>query len=170
MMKVTQTRRLILRHINIDDAEFMLRLLNDPAFMQYIGDKQVRDMESAKNYILEGPVTSYRTYGYGLYLIELMEGNAPIGICGILRRDFLDHAELGYALMPDYCGCGYAVEAAKATLELARDDLQLSRLIAITASDNKRSIKLLEKIGMLFVEMTELASDGEEVKLYGCNL
>ena len=149
----------------------MLGLLNDPAFMRFVGDKQVRDLESAKNYILEGPVTSYQTYGHGLYLIELIEDNAPIGMCGILKREFLDYfPELGYALMPEYYGCGYALEAAEATLELAREGLQLSKLVAITASDNKRSIKLLEKLGMLFVKKIELPSGGEEIKLYSCDL
>ncbi len=169
-MNVTQTRRLILRHIDTDDAEFMLALLNDPAFLQFVGDKKVRDLESAKTYILEGPVASYRTFGYGLYLIELIKGNAPIGICGIIRREFLDHADLGFALMPEHCGCGYALEAAQATLALARDGFQLSRLVAFTASGNLRSTKLLGKLGMLFVKMIELPSGGKAVKLYGCNL
>jgi RimJ/RimL family protein N-acetyltransferase len=169
-MNVTQTSRLKLRYMDSDDAEFILGLLNDPAFMRYIGDKRVRDVDAAKTYILEGPVASYQKFGYGLYLIELTEDNTPIGMCGIIKREFLDCAELGYALVPEYYGCGYALEAAEATLELAREGFQLSRLVAITASDNKRSIKLLEKLGMLFVKMIELPSGGEEIKLYGCNL
>ncbi len=101
-MSIVKTDRLSLRKIDTDDAEFMLRLLNDPTFIQYVDDKKARDLESAKTYILEGPVASYQSYGYGLYLVETIDNRAPIGICGILKRDFLDHADIGFALMPEY--------------------------------------------------------------------
>ena len=114
-MSIVKTNRLSLRKIDTDDADFMLRLLNDPDFMLYVGDKNARDVASAKTYILEGPVASYRAFGYGLYLVELNNGAESIGICGILKRDFLDHADLGFALMPEYRGVGYALEAAQAT-------------------------------------------------------
>ena len=169
-MSIVKTDRLSLRKIDTDDAAFMLRLLNDPEFIQYVGDKKARDLGSAKTYILEGPVASYQNFGFGLYLVELNDDRAPIGICGILKRDFLDHADLGFALMPGYRGCGYAFEAAQATIELARSDLKLSRIVAFTAMNNTRSIKLLERLGMSFDRMVDLPPDGKKVNLYGCNL
>ncbi len=122
-MLIVETNRLILRHIATQDATFILALLNDSSFLQYVGDKQVRNFESANNYILEGPVASYQAYGYGLYLVELIETREPIGICGVMKRDFLDHADLGFALMPEYRGNGYAFESARATVDLVRDKL-----------------------------------------------
>jgi len=169
-MSIVKSDRLSLRKINTDDAAFILRLLNDPDFIQYVGDKKARDLESAKTYIQEGPIASYQNFGFGLYLVELNDDRAPIGICGILKRDFLDHADLGFALMPGYRGCGYAFEAAQATIELARSDLKLSRIVAFTAMNNTRSIKLLETLGMSFARMVDLPPDGKKVYLYGCNL
>ena len=169
-MSIVNTDRLSLRKIDTDDAEFMLQLLNDPAFIQYVGDKKARDLESAKTYILEGPVASYHSFGFGLYLVELNDGLTPVGICGILKRDFLDHADLGFALMPGYREAGYAFEAAQATVEVARSDLKLSRIVAFTAMNNTRSIKLLERLGMAFDRMVDLPPDGKKINLYGCNL
>ena len=169
-MSIVKTDRLILRKIDTDDAAFMLRLLNDPEFIQYVGDKNARDLESAKTYILEGPVASYHSFGFGLYLVELNDGLTPIGICGILKRDFLDHADLGFALMPEYREAGYAFEAAQATIELARSDLKLPHIVAFTAENNTRSIKLLEKLGMAFDRMIDLPAGGKRVNLYGCSL
>lgn len=169
-MVITQTSRLILRQVDTDDAAFIMALLNDSSFLQYVGDKQVGNLESAKNYIREGPVASYAIYGYGLYLVELIESGEPIGICGLLKRDFLDHADLGFALMPEYCGNGYAFEAAQATVELARDKLQLAQIVAFSANDNARSIKLLEKLGMSFDKLINLPVTDKQVNLYSCSL
>jgi RimJ/RimL family protein N-acetyltransferase len=169
-MIIAQTRRLKLRHIDTDDAAFILALLNDPAFLQYVGDKQVRNLDSATNYILEGPVASYQNFGYGLYLVELIQTGKSIGICGLLKRDFLDHADLGFAFTPEYCGCGYAFESAQATLELARNNLRLGQIVAFTASDNTRSIKLLEKLGMSFDTRIDLPGADKKVNLYSVNL
>jgi len=169
-MLIVETSRLILRHIVTDDAAFILALLNDPSFLQYVGDKKVRNLESAKNYIVEGPVASYESFGYGLYLVELTRNREPIGICGILRRDFHDHAELGFALMPGYRGNGYAVEAVQATVDFARDKLRLTQIIAITDPGNVNSIKVLEKLGMTFDKRLELPGADKQLNLYSCSL
>lgn len=168
-MLIVETSRLKLRHITADDATFILALLNDSSFLQYVGDKQVRNLESAKKYILEGPVQSYQTYGYGLYLVELINTGEPIGICGVIKRDFLDHAELGFALMPGYRGNGYAFESALATVDFARDKLRLTQIIAITDPGNVNSIKLLEKLGMTFDKRLELPGADKQLSLYSCS-
>jgi ribosomal-protein-alanine N-acetyltransferase len=169
-MCVIRTSRLKLRNIGSNDAEFILRLLNDPGFIQYIGDKQIRDIQAAKTYILEGPVASYQRFGYGLYLVELLGSGIPIGICGLIKRDFLDHADLGFALMPEYCGSGYAYESARASMELAREKFQMTKIVAFTVTDNQSSIKLLEKLGMSFDKCFNLPGDDEPVNLYSCSL
>jgi RimJ/RimL family protein N-acetyltransferase len=169
-MHVAKTNRLHLRHIEIEDAGFMLSLLNDPDFLKFVGDKQVRDLDSAQSYIRQGPIASYDTYGFGLYLIELIDSREVIGICGLLKRGFLDGTELGFALMPEYRGQGYAFEAAQATIDLARDTLKLSGLIAITVDNNVRSNRLLQKLGMSFDKLIALPGSSKEVKLFSLNL
>ncbi len=169
-MVVAQASRLYLRHIEIEDAGFMLSLLNEPDFLKYVGDKQVRDLDSAQCYIRQGPIASYDTYGFGLYLVELIDSGEAIGICGLLKRSFLESADLGFALMAEYRGHGYAFEAAQATVDLARDTLKLPKLVAFTADNNDRSIKLLEKIGMSFEKLITLPGSDKEVKLFSLGL
>src|SRR5580765_5486715 len=130
-MKVLETDRLILRHLTTDDAAFILELVNEPSFIRYIGDKQVRTLEDARRYVLDGPVKSYETYGFGLNLVELKSEAKPIGICGILKRDTLPDPDIGFAFLPAYWNQGYAFEAADAVMKHARSALNLDAILAI---------------------------------------
>ena len=159
-MTVLETERLILRHFNLDDAPFVLTLLNEPSFLQYIGDKKVRTLDDARQYITNGPRASYERHGFGLYRVELADSNTPIGMCGLLKRDELPDPDIGFAFLPDYWNKGFAFEAATAVLTHAREQLKLHRVLAIVNPDNDASIKLLEKLGLRFERMNG------EVKLY----
>jgi RimJ/RimL family protein N-acetyltransferase len=159
-MTVLETERLILRHFNLDDAPFVLTLLNEPSFLQYIGDKKVRTLDDARQYIINGPRASYERHGFGLYRVELAGSNTPIGMCGLLKRDELPDPDIGFAFLPDYWNKGFAFEAATAVLTHAREQLKLHRVLAIVNPDNDASIKLLEKLGLRFERMNG------EVKLY----
>ena len=163
---VIETARLILRKLTGEDAEFILELLNDPAWLQFIGDKGVRNLADAGNYILQGPVAMYSRCGFGLYLAELKSNCAPVGICGLIKRHSLKDVDIGFAFLPDYRGQGYAPEAAAAVLEYAKNVLGLTRIVAITASDNQSSIRVLEKIGMRFEQMAKLNEDEPEISLF----
>jgi RimJ/RimL family protein N-acetyltransferase len=165
-MTVLETERLLLRRMTVDDAEFILTLLNEPSFLRYIGDKQVRNLESARQYILNGPVASYERHGFGLLLVELRDSQTPIGMCGLLKRDELPDPDIGFALMPDFWNKRFAFEAAAAVLQDARDRLKLQRVLAITSLDNDASIKLLERLGFKFERVIRLAPDREEVRLF----
>jgi RimJ/RimL family protein N-acetyltransferase len=165
-MTVLETERLWLRPMSVDDAEFILALLNEPSFLRYIGDKQVRNLEDARQYILNGPVASYERHGLGLLLVEMKGSQMPIGMCGLLKRDELPEPDIGFALMPDFWNKGLAFEAAAAVLQDARDRLKLERLLAITSLDNDASIKLLERLGFKFDRITRLAPDREEIRLF----
>jgi RimJ/RimL family protein N-acetyltransferase len=169
-MKVLETDRLTLRRISIEDAEFMLQLLNEPSFLRYIGDKGVRTIDDARKYILEGPIASYDRFGFGLYLTELKESRVPIGICGLLKRETLEDVDIGFALMPQFWKQGYALESATAIMAYARDVIGLSRLAAVTSPDNDNSISVLTKLGLEFQLLTKLADDAPEVKLFAANL
>jgi RimJ/RimL family protein N-acetyltransferase len=165
-MKVMETDRLLLRWLNVDDAPFIIELLNDPSFIRFIGDKGVRTLDDARNYILNGPVASYEKFGFGLNAVELKEAKASIGICGILKRDTLPHPDIGFAFLPAYWNRGYAYESSVAVLEHARTNLGVDRVLAITTPDNEASAKLLGKLGLRFDRLIKLSPDADEVKLF----
>lgn len=169
-MSVIQTERLVLRHLDEQDADFILLLLNDPDFLHYIGDRGVRDADDARRYIAEGPVASYERNGFGLYLVERREDGKALGICGVLRREGLDGPDLGFAFLPQFRGRGYAREAAEATVEHARVAVGLARLLAITSLDNHRSRRLLEQLGFSSDGAIRLVNSGEEVRLFSRDL
>jgi RimJ/RimL family protein N-acetyltransferase len=163
---VLETERLILRGLSTDDAEFVLRLLNEPSFLRYIGDRGVRNLEDAAQYILNRLVASYERNGFGLYLVELKESRIPIGISGLVKRDALPDADIGFAFLPAYWSKGYAVESAAAVMSYAKEELGLNRILAITSPDNEASAKLLGKIGLRFKRLIKLSEDGDEVMLF----
>lgn len=161
-----KTQRLLLRRLNVEDAPFILTLLNEPSFIRYIGDKSVRDVEAARQYILNGPVASYVRHGFGLNLVELNESHTPIGICGLLKRDELPDPDIGFALIPDFWNKGLAFEAATAVLQDARERFTLERILAITSLDNEASINLLQRLGFKFERVIQLTEGGEQLKLF----
>lgn len=169
-LKVLESDRLILRQFSSEDAGFILELLNEPSFIQNIGDRKVRSIEGAKLYIKNGPVTSYARHGFGLYLVELKETGEAIGMCGLIKRDTLDDVDIGYAFLPTFWSKGYAVEAALAMKQYARDIAGLQRIVAITDPQNAGSIRVLEKIGMKFDKMVKLSEDDIELKLFAVDL
>ncbi|MBY0418421.1 MAG: GNAT family N-acetyltransferase [Pararheinheimera sp.] len=145
---ITQTARLTLRELQLTDAAFALRLYNDPSFLQHIGDKGVRTVEDAENNLQQGAMASYSQHGYGMWLVEDKHGQA-IGLCGLIKRDFLAETDLGYAYLPEFFGQGYAYEAATAVLAYAAEHTALKTIVAIVSPDNLASKSLLEKLGFL---------------------
>lgn len=170
MGNTLETARLNLRHLSTDDASFILELLNDPSFIQNIGDRGVRTLADAEAYILKGPVASYEKNGFGLDLVILKETGEPIGICGLIKRDTLEDVDIGYALLPKFWSKGYAVEAALAVMEFGQKVMGLKRIVAITVPQNQGSIRVLEKIGFKFEKMVKLAGDEAELMLFAGNL
>ncbi|MBT2689430.1 GNAT family N-acetyltransferase [Bacillus sp. ISL-47] len=169
-MKVLETNRLILRWLITDDAEFILELLNEPAWIRYIGDKGVRTLEDAKNYILSGPMKMYSQLGFGLFLVERKEGSTPLGMCGLLKRESLEDVDIGFAFLSRYQAQGYGFESATATLKYGHEQLDLKRILAITSLDNHASSRLLEKIGMNYERTIILPNVSEELKLFASEI
>lgn len=169
-MKILETERLSLRPLTTDDAEFILELVNEPSFIRNIGDRNVRTMDDACAYIMNGPVASYARNGFGLYLVQLKETGESIGMCGLIKRDGLDDVDIGYALLPRYWSKGYAVEAARATMAYGREVIGLKRLVAIVDPANEGSIRVLEKIGLRYERMVRLSADDIDLKLFGMEL
>jgi len=163
---VIETARLVLRQLELSDAAFILELLNEPAFLQFIGDKGVRTLADAEGYIGKGPGDSYARHGFGLYAACLRDGT-PLGICGLVKRDGLSDVDVGFAFLARYRLQGFAVESAAAVLAHAKQELRLRRVVAITAPDNPGSIAVLERIGLEFERMIRLEEHSPELRLYG---
>jgi RimJ/RimL family protein N-acetyltransferase len=167
---ILETERLIISELTTDDGEFILELLNDPSFIRYIGDKGVKSVEGARRYILTGPVESYKQNGFGLYLVKLKGEEKSIGICGLVKRQALPDADIGFAFLPSYRSKGYAYEAAAAILDYAQAKLGLERVLGITLPENSSSIKLLRKIGLRYDGMVRLIEEEREVMLFTTDL
>ncbi len=170
MRSVLETDRLVLRRLSTGDADFIVRLLNEPSFLRYIGDRGVRTMADAERYVSDGPVLSYERHRFGLLLVERKDSRDPIGICGLLKRDWLDDPDVGFAFVPEHWSRGYALESASAVLADARERLRLTRVVAITSPDNLPSIRLLEKLGFRFERMGAPAAGAAEVNVFGVTL
>lgn len=168
-MKVLETERLDIRRLAPSDAEFILELLNQPSFFQYIGDKGVRTLDDARDYIATGPVASYDKFGFGMYLTTLKDGT-PIGICGLVKRETLPDVDVGFAFLPEYWSQGYAFESASAVLYHAKKDHGLNRIVAIATADNRSSIKLLQRLGLSFERVVRLTEESDEVSLLARDL
>ncbi len=165
-MHVIQTERLSLRWLTEADAEFILDLLNQPSWLEFIGDRGVRNLDDACAYINNGPLAMIKRHGFGLYLTEIKSSKTPIGLCGLLKRETLDDVDIGFAFHPDFWGKGYAKEAASACVDYARGPLMLDRLVAITLATNQASIALLKVIGMQYEKEISLGDSDEVLQLY----
>ncbi len=165
-MKILETERIILREVTETDAEFILDLLNQPSFIRYIGDRNVRMIEQARDYIESRFTESYKNFGFGMWAVELKQTNATVGVCGFVKRDSLPDADVGFAFLPQFEKKGYGFESAAAALEYGRDVLQLKRVLAITSKDNENSGRLLGKLNFKFERLITLLGDDEELKLF----
>ena len=165
--RILETQRLVLRELNPDDAEFMLGLLNDPAWLRNIGDRGVRTVEGARKYLEDRVIAMYRRLGFGLWMVELEASGEPIGICGLVKRDTLPDVDLGFAFMPAFRGQGYGHESALAVRDHAIRVLGLKQLLAITSPANADSVRLLERLGFAFErEMASAGNEKDVVRVY----
>lgn len=165
-MIVAETERLRIRKMTLDDAEFVLRLTNDPVVAAGIGDRGVRTVEDARRFLAEGYWIRQPKPGHGQFVVELRETSEPVGICGLLYRPDLDLTDVGYALLAGHHGRGYALEAARAVLDYGYRELGLGQIYGLVSRDNPPSIRVLEKLGLRFVRMVRRAGADEETALY----
>ena len=165
-----ETERLTLREFTIDDAPFILELLNDPAWIEFIGDRGVKTLDDARTYISERLQKSYQEFGFGFWLVKRRQDSAPIGMCGLAKRDYLEALDIGFALLPDFRSQGYAHEAAKGVIDHARDELDQKHLLAFVLVGNEKSAQLLKKLGMQYEGKLHIPDDDADLDLYGKDL
>ena len=165
-----ETERLNLSRLSYEDSEFILNLVNEPAFKKYIGDRGIRTLDDAKEYLRNGPIGSYECNGFGLYLVSRKNDQVPLGMCGLVKREQFEHPDLGFAFLKQHWANGYAYESSRATIEHARQDLGLTYVIAVANADNESSIKLLQKLGFRYEDMVCMPGETEEICRYGLDI
>lgn len=170
LTEVLRTARLRLRHIELSDAAFLLALLNEPAFIQNIGDRQVRNLDQAATYLQQNMQESYRNNGFGLWVMERLDDQQAIGLCGLVKRDYLTDPDVGYALLAAFNGEGYTSEAALAVVNYANQQLGIKRLCGIVSTHNLASKRILTKIGMQACGQKEKPGTQEWVDFYQLDL
>ncbi|MBX3483454.1 GNAT family N-acetyltransferase [Phenylobacterium sp.] len=153
---VLETERLVLREVEDGDAPFLVELLNSPGFLENIGDRGVRDVEGARDYVEERVRKSYREHGFGMWIAVQKRDMTPVGMAGLVKRDGLDVPDLGYAFVQRAWGQGYAQEAAAAVLAHARGPLGIPELAAVTTLENFASMAVLRKIGFTYRGVIQL--------------
>ncbi|MES2679039.1 MAG: GNAT family N-acetyltransferase [Bacteroidota bacterium] len=164
MNYILQTPRLQLREFNFSDAEFIIKLVNSDGWLKFIGDRNIKTSQQARDYLENGPMKSYRENGFGLWMVELNDSGIPIGMCGLIKRDNLDHPDIGFAFLQEFAGKGHGFEIAGAVMGHARKNLFLKTILAITVPNNVNSIKLIEKLGLKYVK--SFKSEHEDLLLY----
>lgn len=170
-MHIAETSRLIISKFTLKDAPFFLELVNTPSWLKYIGNRNTKTINDAKTRIKTGHLESYKTNGFGFYLVRLKtQNNKPIGTCGLIKRDTLENVDMGFGFLPEYEGLGLGFEASKAILTLAKGHFNIKKITAITQENNKRSISLLKKLGFVYEKMVIPFDDEKELMLFAKNL
>ena len=164
-MKI-QTKRLTLSKFTIKDAPFFYNLVNDPDWIKYIGDRKIKTILDAEAYLENNIISSYEKFGFGFYVVRLTEENTPIGMCGLIKRDWMDYVEIGYAFLAQFRGKGYAIESSIATKEYAKEKFKIGSLAAITDINNEKSGNLLNRLGFKFSKLITYPGEDKKCKLY----
>ncbi len=163
---VLETPRLSLRRFTLEDGPFVIEMVNDPAWIEHIGDRGVRTLDDARAYIRDRTLAMYDRMGFGMYVVTLKGDGTIVGTCGLVKRDSLEDVDVGFAFLPAWRGQGFATESAAAVLAYGVRSLGLERIVAIVSAANHRSIRVLERIGMRFERMIKLPGESEEIPLY----
>ncbi len=167
---IAETEHLALRQLTLEDAPFVIELLNQPSFLKYIGDKEVRNVADAHRYLRTGPLASYEKNGYGLFWVGEKATGKPVGICGLIKRESLEDADIGFAFLPEHCRKGYASESGRAVLEHSKRVMGLQRVVAIVQPENQASIGVLEKLGFRYEKMIDVEEKPRTLQLFGIEL
>jgi len=170
-MTVTSTKRLIISQVTETDAPFFVELMNTPSWIKYIGDRNIKSVKDAENYLKNGILKSYKESGYGFYKVaQKIEPDKAIGIAGLVKRKELEYTDIGFGFLPDYEGKGFGYESSLAIMDLAKNRFKLNKICAITNPENKSSIHLLEKLGLSFQKQIKPFDDNKELLLFAKTL
>ncbi|NVK52364.1 MAG: GNAT family N-acetyltransferase [Flavobacteriaceae bacterium] len=161
-----KSNRLLLEEFTKNDASFFYELVNEPDWKQYIGDRQIHTIHDAENYLLNKIIPTYQKLGFGFYIVRLKDSKTPIGMCGLIKRDWMDYVDIGYAFLAQFRGKGYAIEASITVKKHAKTVLGIAQLAAITNVNNERSGNLLKKLGFEYNRLISYPGEESKCKLY----
>ncbi|WP_299216778.1 GNAT family N-acetyltransferase [uncultured Dokdonia sp.] len=161
-----ETERLGMRPAHIEDAAFVLELLNTPKWLSYIGDRKVYTEEDAVQYITSKMLPQFEEKQFGNYIVIRKEDGKKIGCCGLYDREGIEGVDIGFAFLPLYEGKGYGYESASKTMQYGKEVHRITTVSGITVKENIESQRLLEKLGLTFIKMITLSNDTEAVMLY----
>jgi len=164
-VRITQTERTRIDRIRLEDAPFFVRLVNSPTWLKFIGDRHVSSTSDARTFLRNGFLKSYDKFGYSYFLVRSQQRNS-LGICGFLKKPYLDNADFGFAFLPEYQGMGYGYETGRAVLDYGIQQFGFRELDAVTMTINEPSIRLLEKLGFASVQLVDVAGAQETLMLY----
>lgn len=170
MSKTYETERLIIKLVDIDDAEFLLKLLNTEKWLKNIGDRNIHNLEDAQRYVREKNLPQIERLGFGNAVVILKSDNEKIGTVGLYDREGIDGVDIGFAFLEEHEGKGYAYEAAKKIMDAGINEFDIKKVSAITLPENSSSIKLIEKLGLKFKEVVRIPNDTEDLNLYELTL
>lgn len=166
-MIIVETNRLVISKFTTKDAPFFLELTNTPNWIKYIGDRNLKTVKDAEEYLKDKTLKSYSDFEFGFYKLQLkVENLKSIGTCGLIKRETLDDVDIGFAMLPEYESKGFGYESSMAIMELAKHKFNLKRISAITLPINKKSIKLIEKLGLAFEKKVKPFEDDQELLLF----
>lgn len=160
------SNRLHLSEFSLKDASFFFELVNDPDWIKYIGDRNIKTISDSEDYLKDKIIPSYKQFGFGFYVVRLKESNLPIGMCGLIKRDWMSYVEIGYAFLNKHRSKGYAIEASIATKKYAKEEIGISKIAALTDVDNEKSGNLLNRLGLEFERLISYPGEQKKCKLY----
>ena len=162
-----ETERLLLKPTGVEDAEFILALLNSPGWLEHIGDRNVHTILESTKYIQDRMLPNYKEHGYGNFTVIRKEDSVKIGTSGIYARPGMEDVDIGFSVLPEYMGMGYSYEAALKMMWLAEHKFGIKKITAITTRANMASQNLIKKLGMKFIKDVELEGDDEVLMQFG---
>lgn len=163
---VLESERLYLEEFTINDASFFHELVNDPDWIKYIGDRNIKSIKDAEDYLTNKIIPSYQEFGFGFYIVRIKESKLPIGMCGLIKRQWMNYVDIGYAFLSEFRGKGYAIESSFATKKYAKEQLGIHQLAAITDVNNERSGNLLKKLGFEYNRLITYPGEESKCRLY----
>lgn len=161
-----ETQRLHIQEATLTDADFIYELLNSPTWLEHIGNRGIRTSADAEAYIQNSLLASYREHGFGLWKVSVKDTNASLGICGFLKRDYLNAPDIGFAQLPQFEGFGYMLEACRSVMDYGVSALNFPKVLAVTTSNNVRSQKLLSKLGFSEIGTVQPSNKETPFRLY----
>ncbi len=167
---IFETDRLLMRPTGVEDAAFILELLNTPKWLKFVGDRNVHSEEEAQSYIESRMLPQLRRLGYSNYTLVRKSDGSLVGICGLYDREGLEGVDIGFALLPRFEGLGYGFEASARMKEAAFEDFGIEELQAITSKENIESQNLLRKVGFRLAGTTRLPDENEDLLLFKTNI